>query len=67
MQSMKTHLKALPMMALVSLVATQAFGQAPGPMEFPGGFPTPETAQRLYDEADLNRAIQGNCSGGHCC
>jgi hypothetical protein len=26
--------------------------------EFPGGFPTPQTAQKLYDDADLNRAIQ---------
>jgi hypothetical protein len=25
---------------------------------FEHGFPTPETAQRIYDEADLNRAIQ---------
>jgi hypothetical protein len=28
------------------------------PVEFVGGYPTPATAQRLYDEADLNRAIQ---------
>jgi len=55
---MQTRLKVLPMMVLVSLVATQAFGQAQGPTEFPGGFPTPETAQRLYDEVDLNRAMQ---------
>jgi hypothetical protein len=26
--------------------------------EFKGGYPTPETVQRAYDEADLNRAIQ---------
>src|ERR1700755_419054 len=25
---------------------------------FEGGFPTPETVQRAYDEADLNRAVQ---------
>ena len=25
---------------------------------FEGGFPTPETIQRAYDEADLNRAVQ---------
>ena len=52
-----------------ALAATSALGSdspisvAPAnaqtaPAEFPGGFPTPETAQRLYDEADLNRAIQ---------
>jgi hypothetical protein len=26
--------------------------------EFRGGFPTPETVQQTYDEADLNRAVQ---------
>ena len=26
--------------------------------EFVGGYPTPETVQRAYDEADLNRAVQ---------
>jgi hypothetical protein len=25
---------------------------------FEGGFPTPETIQRAYDDADLNRAVQ---------
>jgi hypothetical protein len=58
MKSMKLHLKVLTMMALVSLVASQACAQAQDQTGFPGGFPTPETAQRLYDEADLNRAIQ---------
>src|SRR5215470_19883066 len=32
--------------------------QQAGPTEFREGFPTPEAAQRLYDDADLNRAIQ---------
>ena len=27
-------------------------------MEFAGGYPTPETVRRAYDEADLNRAVQ---------
>jgi hypothetical protein len=27
------------------------------PYEFVGGYPTPETVQRAYDEADLNRAV----------
>ncbi len=26
--------------------------------EFKGGYPTDETVQRAYDEADLNRSIQ---------
>ena len=26
--------------------------------EFAGGYPTPETVRRAYDEADLNRAVQ---------
>jgi hypothetical protein len=32
--------------------------QQRGPIEFRGGFPTPETVEHLYDEADLNRAIE---------
>jgi hypothetical protein len=28
------------------------------PYVFEGGFPTPETIQRAYDDADLNRAVQ---------
>lgn len=32
--------------------------QTPGPYVFEGGFPTPETVQRAYDDADLNRAVQ---------
>ena len=31
---------------------------AAGDYEFKGGYPTPETVQRAYDDADLNRAIQ---------
>lgn len=29
-----------------------------GQYDFKGGYPTPETVQRAYDDADLNRAIQ---------
>ena len=29
-----------------------------GSYEFAGGYPTPETVRRAYDEADLNRAVQ---------
>jgi hypothetical protein len=32
--------------------------QTTGPYVFEGGFPTPETIQRAYDDADLNRAVQ---------
>ena len=32
--------------------------QTTGPYVFEGGFPTPETVQRAYDDADLNRAVQ---------
>jgi len=28
------------------------------PYEFPGGYPSSETVQRAYDDADLNRAVQ---------
>jgi hypothetical protein len=46
------------MVAVAGLVATHAHGQAAGSADFPGGFPTAEAAQRLYDEADSNRALQ---------
>ena len=49
----------------VSALGSQTLGQVPSPAdaqtaptEFPRGFPTSETMKRLYDEADLNRAIQ---------
>ena len=29
-----------------------------GTLEFPGGYPTKETAQKVYDELDLQRATQ---------
>jgi hypothetical protein len=32
--------------------------QPSDPYVFEGGFPTPETVQRAYDDADLNRAVQ---------
>jgi hypothetical protein len=46
------------------LASSSANAEAPNvpaagsPYTFERGFPIPETAQRLYDEADLNRAIQ---------
>jgi len=30
----------------------------PGRYEFAGGYPAHETVRRVYDEADLNRAVQ---------
>jgi hypothetical protein len=30
----------------------------PGAQTAPAGFPAPDDVQRLYDEADLNRAVQ---------
>ena len=33
-------------------------GSRDEPYEFAGGYPTPETVRRAYDEADLNRAVQ---------
>jgi len=31
---------------------------SPSPYAFAGGYPTPETVRRAYDELDLNRALQ---------
>ena len=39
------------MLPWVSICAAQEYA-------FKGGFPTPETVQQAYDDADLNRAIQ---------
>ena len=52
-------------LAAASALGSQTLGLAPSPAdaqtaptEFPRGFPTSETIERLHDEADLNRAIQ---------
>ena len=52
-------------LAAASALGPRTLGLAPSPAnaqtaptEFPRGFPTYETIERLYDEADLNRAIQ---------
>src|SRR5215831_13871933 len=45
----------------ITLVAASTIAQAQTgspPYQFKGGFPTPETVNRAYDDADLNRAIQ---------
>ena len=64
----KTLLGATTLAAAYAL-GSQTPGLAPSPANaktaptesprgFPKGFPTKETTERLYDEADLNRAIQ---------
>ncbi|QIF05341.1 DUF1254 domain-containing protein [Roseimicrobium sp. ORNL1] len=52
---MKTHLSHL----LLTLTGVMVFRCAVAQdYEFKGGYPTAETIQRAYDDADLNRAIQ---------
>ena len=51
---MKTKTAVLAVTLLSVCAVLQAADTA---SEFKGGFPPPETAQRIYDEADLNRAI----------
>ena len=52
-------LKVLPIAMLLTLAPVQIFAQVhQTSLEFPGGYPTAGTAQRFYDEADLNRAIE---------
>ena len=52
-------LKVLPIAMLLILAPAQIFAQVhETSLEFPGGYPTAGTAQRFYDEADLNRAIE---------
>ena len=46
---------SLVTVAQVEFVAAQSGGS---PYQFVGGFPTPETVARAYDDADLNRAVQ---------
>jgi hypothetical protein len=52
-------------LAALAALGSQTLGQAPSPTnaraaptEFPRGSPTYETIEHLYDETDLNRAIQ---------
>jgi len=42
--------------AATVLVATGAFAQEPAP--FKDGYPTPQTAERVHDEQDFQRAVQ---------
>lgn len=52
-----TLLTAVGLGALAPATTTGAQSTS-APYEFKGGFPTPETVTRAYDDADLNRAVQ---------
>lgn len=45
-------------LALTLMLPHQAFAQDGTGYEFKGGYPTPETIQKAYDDADLSRAIE---------
>src|SRR5262245_38486251 len=55
---------ALPVVALLGWLASGRLASdvraedKPGAQTAPAGFPAPDDVQRLYDEADLNRAVQ---------
>jgi hypothetical protein len=58
--TMRTTVKKYAFLAALPMTACLAFGDqalAQG-YEFKGGYPTPETVQRAYDDADLARAVQ---------
>src|SRR5215471_986107 len=65
---MKTNLQLIAATLLCALATSPALGpnvqaQNTAPAggtayKFQGGFPTPKTSRRIYDEADLNRAVQ---------
>ena len=52
---METKHQLISLILLATLAASPAFSQE---YEFKGGFPTPETARRVQDEQDYQRAIQ---------
>ena len=52
---MKTTRHCLSLLLLGACVALSTFAQN---YAFKGGYPTPETVQRAYDDVDLNRAVQ---------
>jgi len=52
---MKTTRHFISLLLLGACAASSAFAQN---YEFKGGYPTPETVQRAYDDIDLNRAVQ---------
>jgi hypothetical protein len=58
--------RGLYVAALVMAIGCATLAQTPtvlaqsgsAPYTFVGGFPTPETVTRAYEDADLNRAVQ---------
>ena len=52
---METKHQLISLILLATLAAAPAFSQE---YEFKGGFPTPETARRVQDDQDYQRAIQ---------
>jgi hypothetical protein len=52
---MKTKPKLVSVVLLSTFAASSALAQD---YEFKGGYPTPETVQKAYDDMDLNRAVQ---------
>ncbi|UVE16016.1 DUF1254 domain-containing protein [Pseudomonas sp. LS44] len=46
------------LLCLAPLAAAVQAQDAPGPYAFENGYPTAETVQRVYDDVDLNRALQ---------
>ena len=52
---MKTTRHFISLLLLGACTASAAFAQN---YEFKGGYPTPETVQRAFDDVDLNRAVQ---------
>src|SRR4051795_10425472 len=55
---MKTIIAVSALMLALSAHALAQGGQSDTGYEFKGGYPTPETIQKAYDDADLSRAIQ---------
>jgi hypothetical protein len=55
----KPQLISLILLAAFAALGDHGFAQStPSGYTFTGGYPTPETVQKAYDDADLNRAIQ---------
>ena len=52
---MNTTWHFISLLLLGACAISSAFAQN---YEFKGGYPTPETVQRAYDDIDLNRAVQ---------
>src|SRR4051812_3331001 len=55
---MKTIIAVSALMLALPAHALAQGGQSDTGYEFKGGYPTPETVQKAYDDADLSRAIE---------